>query len=112
MTILVTGAAGYIGSHMTLELLGRGEKVIALDNLSTGFDWAVPEGVRLFVGETGNQNLVSSIIRAHDVESIIHFAASIVVPDYDTLVRRTLLAHHTALIGRIDMEAWIEHWRG
>jgi UDP-glucose 4-epimerase len=81
MTVLVTGGAGYIGSHMVLELVDRGEKVVILDNLSTGFDWVVPEGVRLFVGETGNQSLVSSIIRAHDVRSIIHFAASIVVPD-------------------------------
>jgi UDP-glucose 4-epimerase len=81
MTVLVTGGAGYIGSHMVLELLGRGEQVIVLDNLSTGFDWAVPDGVKLFVGETGNQSLVASIIKAHEVESIIHFAASIVVPD-------------------------------
>jgi UDP-glucose 4-epimerase len=81
MTVLVTGGAGYIGSHMVLELLDRGEKVVILDNLSTGFDWIVPEGVRLFVGETGDQKLVSAIIRAHEVESIIHFAASIVVPD-------------------------------
>jgi UDP-glucose 4-epimerase len=81
MTLLVTGGAGYIGSHMVLELLSRGEKVIVLDNLSTGFDWVVPEGVKLFIGETGNQSLVSAIIKAHEVESIIHFAASIVVPD-------------------------------
>jgi UDP-glucose 4-epimerase len=81
MTVLVTGGAGYIGSHMVLELLDRGEKVIILDNLSTGFDWVVPEGVPLFVGETGNQSVVSAMIKAHDVESIIHFAASIVVPD-------------------------------
>jgi UDP-glucose 4-epimerase len=81
MTVLVTGGAGYIGSHMVLELVDRGEKVIILDNLSTGVDWVTPEGVPLFVGETGNQSLVSAIIRAHDVQSIIHFAASIVVPD-------------------------------
>jgi UDP-glucose 4-epimerase len=81
MTVLVTGGAGYIGSHMVLELLDRREKVVILDNLSTGFDWIVPEGVRLFVGETGDRKLVSAIIRAHEVESIIHFAASIVVPD-------------------------------
>jgi UDP-glucose 4-epimerase len=81
MTVLVTGGAGYIGSHMVLELLDRGEEVIVLDNLSTGNDWAVPAGVRLYVGETGNQSLVSAIIRAHDVQSLIHFAASIVVPD-------------------------------
>jgi UDP-glucose 4-epimerase len=81
MAVLVTGGAGYIGSHMVLELMDRGEDIIILDNLSTGFDWVVPQGVRLFVGETGNQSLVSSIIRAHDVRSIIHFAASVVVPD-------------------------------
>ncbi|MFM9974801.1 MAG: UDP-glucose 4-epimerase GalE [Beijerinckiaceae bacterium] len=81
MTVLVTGGAGYIGSHMVLELRDHGEKVIVLDNLSTGFDWVVPEDVPLFVGETGDQSLISSIIRAHDVQSIIHFAASIVVPD-------------------------------
>lgn len=81
MTVLVTGGAGYIGSHMVLELLDKGEEVIILDNLSTGFEWIVPKGVRLFVGETGNQSLVASIIRAHDVRSVIHFAASIVVPD-------------------------------
>jgi len=81
MTVLVTGGAGYIGSHMVLELLDRGERVVILDNLSTGFDWLVPEGAPLFVGETGDQSLVSAIIRAHDIRSIIHFAASIVVPD-------------------------------
>jgi UDP-glucose 4-epimerase len=81
MTVLVTGGAGYIGSHMVLELLDRGEEVIVLDNLSTGFDWVVPAGVKLYVGETGNQSLVAAIIRAHDVQSLIHFAASIVVPD-------------------------------
>jgi UDP-glucose 4-epimerase len=81
MTVLVTGGAGYIGSHMVLELLDRGEEVVVLDNLSTGFDWLVPAGVKLFVGETGDESLVAAIIRAHGVESIIHFAASIVVPD-------------------------------
>ena len=81
MAVLVTGGAGYIGSHMVLELLDRGEKVVILDNLSTGMDWVVPEGVPLFVGETGNQSLVSSIIRACEIDAIIHFAASIVVPD-------------------------------
>ena len=63
MTVLVTGGAGYIGSHMVLELMDRGEKVVILDNFSTGFDWVVPEGATLFIGETGNQSLVSSIIR-------------------------------------------------
>ena len=81
MTVLVTGGAGYIGSHMVYALLAAGEKPVVLDNLSTGFDWALAEGVPLVLGETGDQALVSELIRQHGVESIIHFAASIVVPD-------------------------------
>jgi len=81
MTILVTGGAGYIGSHMVHELVDAGEKVVTLDNLVTGFDWAVAEGVPLIVGETGDQELVASIIAKHDVDAIIHFAASTVVPE-------------------------------
>ena len=81
MTILITGGAGYIGSHMVHALADTGERVIVLDNLSTGFDWAVAKGVPLIVGESGDQALVAKIIREHDVEAIIHFAASIVVPD-------------------------------
>jgi len=81
MTILVTGGAGYIGSHMVYALLDAGEQVVVLDNLSTGFDWAVAPGVPLVVGETGDQALVAKLIREHRIEAIIHFAASIVVPD-------------------------------
>jgi len=81
MTVLVTGGAGYIGSHMVYELADAGERVVVLDNLSTGFDWAVATGVPLVVGETGDQALAARIIREHGVDAIIHFAASIVVPD-------------------------------
>ena len=81
MTVLVTGGAGYIGSHMVLELLDAGERVVVLDNLSTGFAWAVPEDVPLIIGDTGDQALVTRLIGDHGVEAIIHFAASIVVPD-------------------------------
>ncbi|MGD0149765.1 MAG: UDP-glucose 4-epimerase GalE [Xanthobacteraceae bacterium] len=81
MTVLITGGAGYIGSHMVYELADAGERVVVLDNLSTGFDWAVAKGVPLVVGETGDQALVARLIREHGVDAIIHFAASIVVPD-------------------------------
>ncbi len=81
MTVLVTGGAGYIGSHMVLELLDSGESVIVLDNLSTGFRWAVPANATLVVGDVGDQELVRSIVRKHGVQSILHFAGSIVVPE-------------------------------
>ncbi|MEZ5842198.1 MAG: UDP-glucose 4-epimerase GalE [Hyphomicrobiaceae bacterium] len=81
MTVLVTGGAGYIGSHMVVELLGAGERVVVLDNLTTGFRWAVAPAARLVVGDVADEALVSRLIREHDVEAIIHFAGSIVVPD-------------------------------
>src|SRR5271170_1948401 len=81
MTILVTGGAGYIGSHMVLALVEAGERVVVLDDLTTGFAWAVAKGVPLVVGDTGDQPLVSRLIAEHGVTEIIHFAASIVVPD-------------------------------
>jgi len=81
MTILVTGGAGYIGSHMVHALVAAGERVIVLDNLSTGFKWAIAPGVPLITGETGDQALVARLIAEHEVGAIVHFAASIVVPD-------------------------------
>ncbi len=81
MTVLVTGGAGYIGSHMVLDLLDSGESVVVLDNLSTGFRWAVPTNATLVVGDVGDQDLVRSIVRKHGVKAIIHFAGSIVVPE-------------------------------
>jgi UDP-glucose 4-epimerase len=81
MTILVTGGAGYIGSHMVHTLVDAGESVVVLDNLSTGFEWAVPKGVPLVVGETGDQRLVAGLLEKHGVDAVIHFAASIVVPE-------------------------------
>jgi UDP-glucose 4-epimerase len=81
MTVLVTGGAGYIGSHMVLELLGAGQDVVVLDNLSTGFRQAVPAGTPLVVGDAGDADLVGATIRRHHVDAIIHFAGSIVVPD-------------------------------
>ena len=81
MSVLVTGGAGYIGSHMVLALRDRGERVVVLDNLSTGFAWAVPPDVPFFGGEVSDQALVKRIIAEQGVEAICHFAAKIVVPD-------------------------------
>ena len=81
MTVLVTGGAGYIGSHMVHALAEAGESVVVVDNLSTGFSAFLPEGVPLFIGDAGDENLVEGVIAQHGVESIIHFAGSIVVPN-------------------------------
>ena len=81
MSVLVTGGAGYIGSHMVWELCDAGEEVVVIDRLSTGFDWAVAPEARLVVGDIGDRQLLESVIREHGVDSIIHFAGSIVVPE-------------------------------
>src|SRR5205814_5632317 len=66
---------------MVHELADAGERVVVLDSLATGFEWAVAGGVPLIIGDTGDQGLVASIIAEHEVAAIIHFAASVVVPD-------------------------------
>jgi NAD(P)-dependent dehydrogenase (short-subunit alcohol dehydrogenase family) len=81
MTILVTGGGGYIGSHMVHELHDAGEAVVVIDDLSTGFRSALPKTVPLVIGDVGDGALTADLIRTHDVTAIIHFAASIVVPD-------------------------------
>ncbi|KPF67582.1 UDP-glucose 4-epimerase [Bosea sp. AAP35] len=81
MTVLVSGGAGYIGSHMVLELLDRGERVVVLDDLSTGFWWAVPKEAMLVRGDVSDQDLVARIIAEQGIAEIAHFAARIVVPD-------------------------------
>jgi len=81
MSVLVTGGCGYIGSHMVHRLCDEGKTVIVLDNLSTGFDWAVPESARLIQGDVGDEALVAELIKAHAVNAVVHFAGSIVVPE-------------------------------
>jgi UDP-glucose 4-epimerase len=81
MAILVTGGAGYIGSHMAYALCDRGEDVVVLDDLSTGRRAAVPAAARFVEGSTGDEALLASLIPAEGIESIVHFAASIVVPE-------------------------------
>ena len=81
MSVLVTGGAGYIGSHTVLALRDADSPVVVLDNLSTGFEWAVPSGVPLIVGNVGDKALVARIIQEHSVDAIMHFAGSVVVPE-------------------------------
>ncbi len=78
---MVTGGAGYIGSHMAHALADAGERVVVLDDFSTGFDWAVPKAATLVVGNAGDQALVMNVIAKDEVDAIIHFAGSIVVPE-------------------------------
>ena len=81
MTVLVTGGAGYIGSHMALKLCDMGEPVVVLDNLTTGFDWAVDHRAKFVEGNAGDIDLVGRLIAAHGITDVIHFAGSIVVPE-------------------------------
>ena len=81
MSVMVTGGAGYIGSHMVLALLDAGEEVVVVDNLSTGFRSAVPNAVRLVVGDFGDQDLIEGVLEAESVDAVAHFAARIVVPE-------------------------------
>lgn len=81
MTVLVTGGAGYIGSHMAHALVDAGECVVVLDNLSTGLREAVPLGVPLIAGDIGDRQLVDKLIADYGVEAILHFAGSTVVPE-------------------------------
>ncbi len=102
MAILVTGGAGYIGSHMVLELTDAGENVVVLDNLTTGYRWAVPTAAKLVVGDVGDEALLGRVLTENGIEAIIHFAGSIVVPESvadplgyylnNTVKSRTLMA--------------------
>ncbi|WP_322514425.1 UDP-glucose 4-epimerase GalE [Rhodopseudomonas palustris] len=79
--ILVTGGAGYIGSHMTLALQAAGERPLVIDDLSAGLRGAVPAGVPFFQGSVGDAGFVGDIMERHPIAAIIHFAASVVVPE-------------------------------
>jgi len=81
MSVLVTGGAGYIGSHMVLALLDAGEDVVVLDNLSTGFRWAVPAQAKFVEGDAGDRNLLLRLFLTNSIDAIMHFAGSVVVPD-------------------------------
>jgi UDP-glucose 4-epimerase len=81
LPVLVTGGAGYIGSHAVLALLDAGWPVVVIDNLVTGFRWAVPDGAAFAQGDIADQELVARLIAEHGIGAIIHFAGSVVVPE-------------------------------
>ncbi len=81
MTILVTGGAGYIGSHAVIDFLQAGEEVVVLDNLSTGFDWAVQPRATLVTGDIADTDLLARLFSEHEIEAVVHFAGSVVVPE-------------------------------
>ena len=109
MAVLVTGGAGYIGSHMVWELVDAGEEVVVLDRLSTGFEWAVAPDAKLVVGDIADQHLVAELIDGFRVDAIIHFAGSIVVPEsvadplayYDNNTVRTRSLIESAVRGKV-----------
>ena len=79
--VLVTGGAGYIGSHVVLTLLDAGHHVTVIDNLTTGFRWAVPPAAAFYEGDVLDHTLVNDVISKRDIGAILHFAGSVVVPE-------------------------------
>ena len=110
MAVLVTGGAGYIGSHMVWALLDEGESVVVLDRLSSGFRWAVAPGARFYLGDVGDKALLAQIFAAHDIDAIIHFAGSVDVTEsvadplsyYDNNTAKTQVLIAAAIEAGID----------
>ncbi|HEX5934281.1 MAG TPA: UDP-glucose 4-epimerase GalE [Pseudorhizobium sp.] len=111
MAVLVTGGAGYIGSHMAWALLDAGEEVVVLDRLSTGFRWAVPAAARFYLGNVGNRELLAQIFAENRIDAILHFAGSIVVPQSvaHPLEYYENNTSNTRLLAAAAVEAGIRH---
>jgi UDP-glucose 4-epimerase len=106
MPVLVTGGAGYIGSHMALALLDRGEQVTVLDNLSTGVRELVPAGAEFILGDVRDRQLVREVLTGRAVDAVLHFAGSTVVPES---VENPLLYYANNTAGSRDLiEACVE----
>lgn len=81
LNVLVTGGAGYIGSHAVLALIDSGHRPVVIDNLATGFKWVVPDGVAFYEGDIEDQALLAKILSDEAIDAVMHFAGSIVVPE-------------------------------
>lgn len=79
--ILVTGGAGYIGSHTSLQLIESGHNVVVLDNLYSGHRWAVPADAEFYQGDIADPKIVQDVLARHHIEAVVHFAGHIVVPE-------------------------------
>lgn len=79
--VLVTGGGGYIGSHVVLALLDAGHQVTVIDNLSSGFRWAVAPAAFLCEGDVADRTVVDRLIREREISAIMHFAGSVIVPE-------------------------------
>jgi len=110
--ILVTGGAGYIGSHTLHKLKEKGEAAIALDNLYSGHRWAVPAGTELVVGDISDQTLVANLTRKHKIKSVIHFAAHLSVEES---VKNPFKYYRNNVLGTLNLieacvQGGIEHF--
>ena len=108
MTVLVTGGAGYIGSHMVWKLLDEGEDVVIVDNLRTGFDWAVPPEAELVVGEAGDQALVEEVMKRRGVDAVIHFGGSLIV--YESVADPLGYYFNNTVQSRALIESAVRMW--
>ena len=106
MNVLITGGAGYIGSHAVLAFLDAGHDVVVLDNLSTGRRHLVPSSVPLVEGDAGDPALVADIIRQHKVGAVVHFAGSIVVPE--SVEKPLLYYDNNTCVSRSLIEACVD----
>lgn len=106
MAILITGGAGYIGSHMVLAAIERGEDVVVLDDLSTGSRGLVSQDAHFVAGNAGDEAVVKSLIAKHAIDAVIHFAGSIVVPD--SVAQPLAYYANNTMVARNLIEAAVE----
>ena len=107
MAVLVTGGGGFIGSHMVLSLLDSGEDVVVIDNLATGFRWAIPPQARFHQGSAGDRDLLDRVLDEHRPDAVLHFAGSVVVPE--SVTDPLKYYGNNTCVSRTLIEACVDH---